>query len=79
MVGGKFSSTFGDEGRDDVVDTYVQDMDAVGMDEVTVSVNSNSHDDLLPSTGSKSILHLIQLIALDSWQCHIFRGIRCGS
>ena len=55
MVGGEFASTVGDEGCDDVVDTSVQDMGAVGMDKVRVLVEPSSHVGLLSFAESESI------------------------
>lgn len=44
-----------DEGRDDVANTFVQDMSVVCTKEVRASVETGSHGDLLPSIGSESI------------------------
>ena len=55
VVGGEFASTVGDEGCDDVADTSIQLMRAIGTEEVRALGETSSHGDLLPSTGSESI------------------------
>lgn len=55
VVGGEFASTVGDEGPDDVAISSVQDMGAIGTEEVRGLVETSSHGDLFPSARSKSI------------------------
>lgn len=55
VVGGEFASMVGNEGCDDVVVTSVQDVDAVGTEEVREIVEMISHGDLLLPARSESI------------------------
>jgi hypothetical protein len=42
VVGGEFSSTIEDVGHDDVVNTFIQDMSVVCIEEVRESMETNS-------------------------------------
>lgn len=55
MVGGEFASTVGNDGHDNVANTFVQHMSAVGIEEVRALVETSSHGDLLRSAESGSI------------------------
>ena len=71
MVGGEFASTVEDEGRDDVANTFVQDMSVVCTGEVRASTKMVSHDGFLPSIGSESVSSFHTASS-------IFKEINCG-